>query len=78
MALQREIKEILLSRKQLGYDLKLQWRKQTQGMWKGIPGREMACANVLTRQNLAVLRKKVDHCVFGGLCKKGELPKQSS
>lgn len=71
MALQREIKEVLLSRKQLGYDLKLQC------MWKGIPGREMACANVLTRQNLAVLRKTVDHCVSGGLCKKGELPKQS-
>lgn len=48
MVLQREIKEILLSRKQLGYDLKQQWRKQTQGMWKGIPEREMGCAKVLT------------------------------
>lgn len=42
-----EIKEILLSRKQLGYDLKLQC------MWRH-SRKEMACAKCPNRENLAV------------------------
>lgn len=45
---------------------RLQWRNQTWGTWKGIPGRGTQCAKALSRP----LWKNMDHFVFGGLCDK--------